>query len=271
MTIFMCNACGTQHDETTDPQLPPERCLICSDDRQHVAWEGQAWTTHEELLSRFDARVERDGDLLGVGIAGSFAIPQRALLVPTGAGSVLWDCTSLVTEQAVERLMSEGGVDAIAISHPHFYSSMVEWSDALGGVPILLHEADRQWVQRHSPNVEFWSGAERVLSSTVRLIHTPGHFPGSTVLHWTAAPNGRTALLAGDSLHVAGDRRHVAFVHSVPNHVPMHPDLVRGIRTRLDGVGFDDLYGFTWGLNIIGDARAAVDDSFDRFLHAVGQ
>ena len=28
-----------------------------------------------------------------------------------------------------------GGLKAIAISHPHYYSSMVEWSRAFGGVP----------------------------------------------------------------------------------------------------------------------------------------
>ena len=78
-------------------------------------------------------------------------------------------------------------------------------------------------------------------------------------------------MLAGDTLHVAQDRRHVSFVHSVPNHLPMHPDLVAGIRQRLDGVAFDDLYGFTWGLNIIGGAREAVDRSFARHMAAVGR
>jgi hypothetical protein len=78
-------------------------------------------------------------------------------------------------------------------------------------------------------------------------------------------------LLSGDSLHVAQDRRHVAFMHSVPNHMPMHPDAVVGIRQRLDGLEFDDVYGFTWGLNIIGAGRQAVDRSFERYLRAVGR
>ena len=62
---------------------------------------------------------------------------------------------SVVTPEAVERL---GEIDAIAISHPHFYSSMVEWSEALGGIPILLHAADRDWITRRSPAVQLWSG-----------------------------------------------------------------------------------------------------------------
>ena len=60
-------------------------------------------------------------------------------------------------------------------------------------------------------------------------------------------------------------------MYSVPNHVPSHPDDVDEVRRRLDGVDFDDLYGFTWGLNIIGEARSCVDESFDRYFRAVGR
>jgi len=268
MPKFICQACGTQHEESAQP---PATCVICNDDRQYVRWAGQSWTTHDALMQTHRVRIERDADIVGVGITPGFGIPQRALFVPTPQGNTLWDCISLVTPDAVEQLRAMGGVQQIAISHPHFYSSMVEWSDALGGVPIYLHEADRQWVQRKSPNIEFWSGGRLTLSGSVTLHHCPGHFPGSTVLHWENGPGGRNVLLAGDSIHVAQDRRHVSFVHSVPNHLPMHPDAVLGIRERLGGLAFDDVYGFTWGLNIIGGARQAVDESFERHLRAVGR
>ena len=267
MTVFMCHGCGTQYADGTEP---PAVCVICTDDRQYVEWSGQRWITHDELAGDHTVRIELDGDLLGVGVAPAFAIPQRALHLQTDAGNILWDCTSLVTPAAVAALADRGGVDLIAISHPHFYSSMVEWSDALGGVPILLHAADRDWVQRTSPNVQHWSGDVHRLSATVALHHLPGHFPGSSALHWSAAPGGRRALLAGDSVHVAQNRQHVSFVHSVPNHLPMHRDAVDGIRRRLHGLEIDDIYGFTWGLNIIGDGRAALDRSFERFFAAIG-
>jgi hypothetical protein len=41
------------------------------------------------------------------------------------------------------------------------------------------------------------------------------------------------------------------------------------IRRRLEGLAFDDVYGYTWGLNIRGGGRAAVDASFDRYFRAV--
>lgn len=263
----ICRNCGTQYDAAPNA---PRTCRVCTDDRQSVAWGGQEWTTHRELAGTLHNRIERDGDLVGVGIAEPFAIPQRALLVGTDVGNILWDCVSVVTPEAVEDLTGLGGIDLIAVSHPHFYASMVEWSDAFGGVPILLHEADRDWISRRSPHITTWAGDDHRLSASVRLIHCPGHFPGSTVLHWSAGPGGRRILLAGDSLHVGADRRHVTVMHSVPNYIPVDATVIEDIRRRLADVDFDDVYGFTWGLNIIGDARRAVDDSLDRYLTAIG-
>jgi glyoxylase-like metal-dependent hydrolase (beta-lactamase superfamily II) len=268
MTHYLCRACGLQHAAS---ETPPGFCKICNDDRQYVAWGGQDWTTHEELCQSRSVRIEQDGDLLGVGIRPpGFAIPQRALVVPSNVGNILWDCTSLVTPEAVEALQQRGGISMIAISHPHFYGAMVEWSEAFGGAPILLHQADREWVARSSPHIEFWKGEELHLADDVRLIHCPGHFPGSSVLYWSKGPEDKKILLAGDSLHVTQTRSQVSFVHSVPNHLPMHPEHVLGIQRRLQGLELDDIYGFTWGLNIHGGARAALDASIERHLNAVG-
>lgn len=267
MTCFICATCGTQFAERS---TPPPTCPICTDDRQYVGWAGQTWTTHDELAATHQLRIEVDGDLLGLGVSG-FGIPQRALHLPTDAGRILWECLPLATAAGVAALEAAGGVDLIVISHPHFYSSMVEWSDALGGVPIVINGADQQWVQRSSPAIQPWHGDELRLSPTVTLYRCPGHFPGSTVLHWTSAPGQRRALLTGDALHVNQTRRLVSFPYSVPNALPAHPDDVSFVRQQLRDLAFDDLYGFTWGLNILGDARRAVDASFDRYFRAIGR
>ncbi len=259
----ICTGCGTQYAAAAEP---PTSCRICTDDRQYVPRGGQAWTTHERLARAHRLRVEPDDGLLGVGVDGGFGIPQRALVVATGAGTILWDCVSLVTDEAIEAV---GPVDLIAISHPHFYASMVEWSDAYGGIPILVHADDASWIARPAPQIETWSGRRHRLGPTAELLHLPGHFPGSAALHWTDAPDQRSALLTGDSLHVAADRRHVSVMHSVPNHVPVGPATIRELRKRLEGLHFDDVYGFTWGLNIIGGADDAVRQSLDRYLAAI--
>jgi len=263
MTHSICETCGTQYLGT------PLHCAVCQDERQYVGAKGQTWTSHEFLRATYSLRMEDDAGLLGIGLAPGFAINQRALYLPTDAGNILWECVSLVTDEAVTALKARGGLDLIAISHPHFYSAMLEWSEAFGNVPILLHEADREWVQRPSPNIRFWRGDTHRLSDAVTLIRSGGHFPGSTVLHWKDGPRPGGALMAGDTPQVVSNRRHVSFMRSYPNHLPMSPSVVRGMQARLAGYAFEDVYGYTWGRNIIGGGRAAVDGSFGRYLSAI--
>ena len=145
---------------------------------------------------------------------------------------------------------------------------MGEWSDALGGVPITIHEADREWVQRPHPSIEFWSG-DTLSISDVTLIRCGGHFPGSTALHWPNGPRAGGALFSGDALQVGLDRRHVSFMYSYPNLVPMRTTEVVAMRERLASFEFEDVFGYTWGRDILGGGRAAVDASMDRFLTKV--
>src|ERR1700761_1971093 len=134
MPYFLCTTCGTQYAQSDQP---PNACAICQDERQYVKPTGQQWTTLERLrLShRNSIRFEEPG-LIGIGIEPHFAIGQRALFVRSQQGNVLWDCVSLVDEAVVEMIQAMGGIVAIAVSHPHYYTTVVEWSRALGAVPI---------------------------------------------------------------------------------------------------------------------------------------
>ncbi len=267
MRFPICETCGTQYDAHGASR---ERCAICADERQYVGWAGQRWTTLETLASTHAVRIESDHGLPGIGVSPAFAIDQRALLLLTERLGIMWECVSLVTRDAVDRIRSMGGVDLIVISHPHFYSSMVEWSDALGGVPVLLHEADRQWIGRGSGRIQLWSGDELELSKGVTLIRCGGQFAGSTALHWQDERRRAGALFPGDALQVVADRRHVTFMYSYPNYIPLHPQAVLNMRARLAKFQFSDVFGYTWGRNIIGEGRAGVDRSFERYLRAVG-
>ena len=266
MTNFICETCGTQHADTDHP---PGHCAVCDDERQYVGWTGQRWTSHDDLADTHVQRIEAEESLTAFGLTPGFAIDQRAVLLKTDAGNILWECVPLVTDEAVGVIEAQGGLDRIIISHPHFYSSMGEWSDAFGGVPIVLHEADRQWVQRPHPSITYWSGDDHKISDSVTLVRAGGHFAGSTVLHWADGPRAGGALFSGDALQVVRDRRHVSFMYSYPNIIPMRTSDVIAMRSRLADYAFEDVFGYTWGLNIIGDGRAAVDASFDRYLAAV--
>src|SRR5436309_4331192 len=144
MANFICVQCGTQFAETAGP---PPSCPICEDERQFVRHAGQEWTTLKRLAADHRNRLEQEASrLLGIGTEPKFAIGQRALLVQSPEGNVLWDCVSLLNNLTIDSIRELGGLSAIAISHPHYYATMVEWSHAFGGIPIYLHAADREWV-----------------------------------------------------------------------------------------------------------------------------
>jgi glyoxylase-like metal-dependent hydrolase (beta-lactamase superfamily II) len=268
MANFICTTCGVQYEESP---APPESCVICSEERQYIGWKGQQWTTMDELRRDHRTRGEPEGaGLTGVGIEPSFAIGQRALHLRTAGGGFLWDCTSLVDDQAVELVAGLGGVRAMAISHPHFYSSMAEWSRAFGGIPIYLHEADQAWVMRDDPAIVYWGGGSLEVEPGLTLIHCGGHFAGSTVLHWAGGADGLGALLTGDTIMVAQDRRTVSFMYSYPNLIPVDAATVGRIVEAVDPFEFEQIYGGWTGKNVLEAGEQAVRYSARRYLRAIG-
>ena len=142
MTNFICATCGTQFAASEDP---PAECAICQDPRQFVPLSGQQWTTLEQLRAHHrNAWQECEPGLIGIGSTPEFAIGQRALLLRTQEGNFLWDCVSLIDGATVELIRSLGGLRGIAISHPHYYTTVVEWSRAFHDAPVHLHAADRR-------------------------------------------------------------------------------------------------------------------------------
>ena len=263
MQHFVCVTCGVQFAESAEP---PPRCPVCEDDRQYVGWDGQRWTTLDELRRdhRAEIRDEAPG-LTGIGCEPSFAIGQRALLVRAPGGNVLWDCISLLDDEIGAYVEAAGGLAAIAISHPHYYSSMVEWAHAFGA-PVLLHADDREWVMRPDDAIDFWDGETRDLGDGLTLLRLGGHFAGGTVLHWAAA----RALLSGDIVQVVQDRRWVSFMYSYPNLIPLPAGEIRRIVDALEPYEFDSIYGAWWGRVVAEDGKATVRRSAERYLRAIG-
>ena len=268
MEAYICETCGTQYAQRAGEQ-PPANCPICDDERQYVGWKGQRWTTLEALGRDRHNRVQsEEPNLTGIGTEPAFAIGQRALLVQTPAGNLLWDCITLLDSATIEAVRALGGLRAIAISHPHYYSSMVTWSQAFDA-PIYLHAADRQWVMRPDPAIVFWEGEDQRLWSDLTLIQCGGHFPGGTVLHWPAGAEGRGALLTGDTLMVASDRRYVSFMYSFPNYIPLWAMAVKRIVAAVEPWPFDRIYGAWWDRVVAVGAMAAVARSAERYLAAI--
>ncbi len=265
MPLWSCEQCGAQFPDSVSP---PAACLICEDERQFVNWKGQTWLTADELAKRHKVVWRDDLGLAGIGLEPSFAIGQRALLVPTDDGCVMWDCVPLATPEAIEYVRSRGGLKAIAVSHPHFYGAVADWSEAFG-VPVYLHGDDRAFVTRPHPAIVPWSGDSHRISDDIVLVRTGGHFAGATILHWAAGAGGRGALLTGDIAMVAADRRHLSFMYSYPNYIPMNATAVTRIAHAVAPLAFDRIYGAWWGRNVADGAKAAFDASVGRYLAAI--
>ena len=237
----ICVTCGTQYPTSSEP---PRNCPICQDVRQYVGPDGQKWVSLDELRKTHRNVFFQEGEKLwGIHTVPNFAIGQRTLLLQTQNGGFLWDCLSLIDGDTVELVKALGGLSAIAIFHPQYYTSMVEWSRAFGGIPFYLHETDREWVQHQDSSIVFWKGETHRLNDDLTLIRVGGHFRGFQVLHWTSGEGGSGALMTGDMPQVCPDRRYVSFMYSYPNFIPVDSATVRGIIMKLEPYQFAKLYG----------------------------
>ena len=257
----ICATCGVQYGQAR------EDCPICLDERQYVGWGGQRWTSLAELQAAgHQGKVDEEGPgVIGIGADPPTAIGQRALLVRTAAGNVLWDMISYLDDDLVQQVQDLGGVSAIAVSHPHFYGSMIEWAHAFDA-PVYIHEADRQWVARPDDSVVYWSGVSHSLGDGVTLINAGVHFDGGQVLHWADGEEGSGALFSGDIFTVVSDRRWVSFMYSYPNHIPERPRIVRRALSRMESYSFSRVYGAWWNRIVDADGAAAIRRSADRYL-----
>ncbi len=260
MPAFLCITCGTQYPESDSP---PPRCFICDEERQYVGLQGQQWTTIQELRARHTNEIfALEPGFTGILTKPAFAINQRAILVESAAGNLLWDCVALLDDSTAVEIERRGGLRAIAISHPHYYTTMIEWARRFQA-RVYLHGADRQWVARPDESIEFWEGETLPLWDGMTLIRCGGHFEGGTVLH------RGVCLLSGDIIQVVSDRRWVSFMYSYPNYIPLNAAQVRRIAHAVEPFAFDRIYGAFHPLVVAADGNEVVRRSAARYLKAI--
>jgi hypothetical protein len=266
MPAFICVACGTEFPHSPER---PKSCPICEEERQFVPPSGQRWTTLAELAGKHaNTFRQHEPNVLSITTAPSFAIGQRAFLIRTPAGNLLWDCITLLDDATRTLIEALGGLEAIAISHPHYYTTMKRWSEAFAA-PLHLHAADREWVVNLDDERAFWSGESRELLPGLTLIRCGGHFAGGAVLHWAEGAGGRGAVFSGDILQVMPDRKHLSFMRSYPNMMPLSAAVVERIAERLVGWRFDRIYGAFADREIMENGEAALRRSVKRYVDGV--
>ena len=228
--------------------------------------EGQQWTTLEEMSAAgYGGEVaELEPDLFSIISTPAAGIGQQSKLIRTSAGNLLWDPIGYLDEKTVRQVRELGEVTAIVASHPHMFGVQVQWSRALGGVPVLVAEPDLSWVARPDPVIQPWSGEVEILSGVI-LAQPGGHFPGSAVAHWAAGAGGRGVLLSGDTVLANPDRQSVSFMRSYPNRIPLSAAVVERVTQYIERFTFDRLYS-NFDTAISTDARSVVRRSADRHI-----
>lgn len=263
----ICTTCGTQNADTNDFPL---HCLICEDERQYVGLGGQTWTTLDELRKSYKTVIQQEEPgLTSFSIEPHFAIGQRAFLLQTAGGNVLWDCISLLDASTIDHIRALGGIAAICISHPHYYTTLVEWSRAFGNAPVYLHQDDSEWVMRPDACIRFWADETKPILGNITAIRGGGHFAGGTVLHWPEGASGKGVLLSGDIIQVVPDRRSVSFMRSYPNYIPLNAATVHRIAASVEPYLFDRIYGAFSKMTIASDGKACIRRSAERYINAI--
>src|SRR5215467_1151794 len=122
MEAFICTACGTQY---TPSSVAPRQCVICEEERQYVPPRGQTWTTLAALTAgHFNSYRQYEPGVIGIGTQPQFAIGQRALVVCTPNGNVLWDCISMLDPATIALI---NGLGSRRLSLSRIHTSTRQW------------------------------------------------------------------------------------------------------------------------------------------------
>lgn len=264
MTKYTCKACGVQQSSR---HSVPNICPICEDDRQNIPESGQEWLILAEHYNKHETKwTKTEPNIHTLPTSFKCGIGQDAYLIQTKGGNYLWDCVPLISDKWVYKIHAMGGLKAIVISHPHFYSNAACWSATFGNIPIYIHQADKHWVQDMSDNILFWQGETLNLEDDLTIINCGGHFDGSCVLHWRGAADGKPVLFGADTVYSVNNQ--ATFMHSFPNVIPLPAHKVKTIGQRLEAFNFDRLYG-PFGGNILTNAQTIVQNCINRYIKAL--
>lgn len=257
---IICSTCGTYYPLHQHPAL----CTICSDERQYIPEGGQRWTLPSDLLCKHSVKLNKIKEYLyELEINPVFAIGQRALLVLTEKGNLLWDCIPLLDEMTIEFIRSKGGLAAIAFSHPHYYSNMNEWAETFN-CPVYIHENDREHIMMKGENIYCWNGQEMELWDGMKLHCIGGHFAGSSILQ-VPFLSVKGAIICGDTLFLSPNKKHFSVFHSSPNRMPLPLKEVKRIGERMDKISFDSFYGYIKTQNLETNVKEIFIRSMERY------
>lgn len=258
---IICSTCGTYYPAATAPEL----CIICSDERQYFPETGQSYTKPADLHRKHSIKLNKLHErLYELEINPMFAIGQRALLVLSDKGNVLWDCIPMLDELTIEFIKSKGGLKAIAFSHPHYYSNMNDWAEVFD-CPVYIHNNDALHIMVKGPHIHLWQGDEHELWDGMKLLLIGGHFEGSSILH-VPFLSKEGAILCGDTLFLSPSKKHFSVMRSYPNRIPLSQEEMGRVRMRFDSIPFDSFYGYIKTQNLQVNVKPVFSQSMEKYF-----
>ncbi|KAF1944054.1 hypothetical protein EJ02DRAFT_372141 [Clathrospora elynae] len=295
--LAVCETCGTQYDVPLSQH--PGTCRICEDPRQYVPASGQSWTSlaKEQQLQKNIFETDSDDPRihyittrpltpaeLPPGLCDStttrkqLGIGQRCILLQTQHGNVIWDLVAFLDEATIDFINEKGGLEAIVISHPHFYTTHMEWAKVFR-CPVYVSNDDAEWLNRKdSEGVRKLVGGVTKIEEVrgdVTMIQAGGHFDGSCVLLWEKklfiADTMMSAPSGFNNAKRLPDTTTYSFMWSYPNMIPLSPSAIHGIWKALKPFDFNTTYGGFAGQNVSRpDLKKQVLESMKIFLKIGG-
>ncbi|KAF2118594.1 hypothetical protein BDV96DRAFT_597398 [Lophiotrema nucula] len=292
--LLICVTCGTQFDVPYDQGL--KSCRLCDDPRQYVPLGGQKWTSLAREKGKFENKFQQDehderiwfitteakaspGPKTAAASlkpdASRLGIGERGILLQTPHGNILWDLIAWLDQGTIDFINSKGGLKGIVISHPHFYTTHLEWAKQFN-CPVYTSKADEEWLNRKDSD-----GLRMLIEGTTEIIlgvtaiQCGGHFDGSLVLHWD-----KKLFLADTFMSVPSGIYHkdrppgttsYSFMWSYPNMIPLPPSKVHGIWKAIKPFEFTATYGGFPGQNIVREhLKSVVLESMKIFVQGAG-
>lgn len=231
---------------------------MCQDPRQFVPPSGQSWTCVEEMQQKYANKwkpIDDDEDIYSIWTEPKFGIGQRCILICTPEGNVLWDCITHLDEATKDFINSKGGLKAIVISHPHYYTTHLTWAKTFS-CPIFLAADDESWLARKdsAESRRFIGNAIQEILPGVTAVKIGGHFPGSLVLHYASRLFIADSLVTVPSAMYHRDRPQgttsYAFMWSIPNMIPLPPTELQKMWSALKPWQFTSTHGAFFGQEV---------------------
>tara|TARA_R110002074_G_scaffold21547_1_gene66809 strand:+ start:4543 stop:5469 length:927 start_codon:yes stop_codon:yes gene_type:complete len=261
----ICKTCGTRYAKHL---FHKDKCSICLDERQYVKSYGQQWVSYNELAENHSVKIKKlNIDLYELKVLPEFAIAQRAFYIKSKHGNILWDCIPFIDQPTVDFIKNNGGLSAIVISHPHYYSLMNEWAKAFD-CPIYLQQKDEEWIMDNKTSIKFWNDETKKLNQDFTIHRIGGHFAGSSVLE-TNLSSFNKSLFVGDTLYLSRDKKHLSVMFSYPNVIPLSHQETKKVFDKIKEIEFDSLFGAFSYQTLESDAHKVFEKSFNFYKNLI--